>query len=1547
MLNKAMGMRSRTIALHLFCCALAAVFLLCSVSSLFAAKIRVVPSVSRVSPGESFYIDIVVEDIPSEGLNAVQFRLNVDAPGADVAGVLDLSQSKVDSVSVVTPIVIGPAVTDRSGIGEFFWSGVGPHGVLVMDNESLSNGTALYTFAHTNGAVPPSGEGTIARFYIATGSAVESERIEITLTEVMLLNSGDIYPVEVNEGAVVELRCTAQMPDLTGLTLSEATSVLENAGLIPGNIYEIDNHDGKYEFGKVLAQSYTSGTTLPCETAVDLAVNSPPLEVGNAVATDKPGDENGTVVLSWTPSSSDDVAGYRVYLVSGSESLLQEISTPLSTGTEISGLPNGQSSRIRITAFDQYGNESQGVVVAATPLDDLAPRITLDAVADGEFYISDLTPVINVQDVSAVTIVMLLNGVPYDGSPITSDGDYTLTVTVTDSAGNSTTETISFVIDRMPPVITVTGIEKGKYYNSDVVPVVTVTDEHLEGFRILLNGENFVSGTTVREEGVYELDITASDKAGNSSSDRYSFYIDKTSPISSVTVGTPQHRIDNTLFVTGSTSFTLSGKDEGVVSSGIERLEYSLNSGEWTPYQSSFALSSLDDGEVLIKFHAIDRAGNIEPDQTLSVTIDNTPPVSMVVIDDPKYIDADMTYITSSTILRIETTDTGAGVERVEYRIDTSPWQIYAPFKVAGEGVHTIYYRASDYLRNASETGSLQVIVDDTPPVTELSISGPRYDSPAGILFVSSNTVFTLSATDDLSGVASIEYRIDGGQWTPYAPFGISVEGEHTIEFRSRDNLGNTEEIKSVKVTVDNSPPSTEISPGEPKFSSPDGRLFVSSKTLFTLSASDYPAGVARTEYRIDDGQWLEYLPFTLSGEGMHRISYRSIDNLGNMEMEKTLVVIVDDTAPVTTINVGDPRYEKDGDLYISAGTEIDLSATDEGSGVKRIEYSIDSSSFIPYTGAITLDSFSEGTHTITYRSVDNLGTAEDARQLTVILDRTPPQTTLTASDPLAEGIINTVAPRTMFLLTATDNLSGVREIQYRIDDGNWQTYMARFSLSGLNAGIHTISFRATDYVDNIEDEGTITLRLIVVEVTKKISSEPVLLVAAWRDHHSHKSKRHDRGRKHKQEKPFRKAAFEAISDILSYAGIPYYVPDSEEEFKELLRSGVFNSYLLIDFRKEDLRRELRESVYYGDGLVFINTVPSRAEELEDLFGVEFKGRNRTRVFSLILPASEISDEAAMLCRGRTVRAEISAETARGYGFAGDSSGTSPVIIFNQYGRGRAILFNFDLSGCYDFDRVSELLINSINYVAPREHYIRPLDTLPVSITVTNSEEPVTIKITESIPYGTTAGGVTPEANVTEEVITWQRSLQAKERLGLKYYLFLPDKAGIFTMRTDLEYDNSGAYRLYDTYELAVEVSYNSSQLLESILSELQTLKEELKSLSSAEEDDEHDDYHRGHKRCHGRMDKDRHEAMEKVSKAIRLLYRINTGADSRKDAERNIRWILKAADSVRDLPVDVTKIRLDIDELLKIWQKKWYLAKPEKPEKRKKRIKDHHKGEK
>lgn len=248
--------------------------LIMQVAAANAATISLVPSSAIVNPGGNVSVDVVVDGIPQDGLDSVQFRLNTDQT-SNIVSVPDLSQAAANSISIALPLQMSSATGTSSGLGDFFLGGAGTNGVLAIDNQTLLNGSALFTYGETYGATLPSGGGSVARFMIHVGDSVAAQSFRLYLTDVMLLNSGNVYPLTDNEGTTIQVGCVATVPDLTGMTLADAQAALGAAELSVGKIYEIQN-DGTKPMGRVLQQSLAAGSKVICNSSVDLAINTAP-----------------------------------------------------------------------------------------------------------------------------------------------------------------------------------------------------------------------------------------------------------------------------------------------------------------------------------------------------------------------------------------------------------------------------------------------------------------------------------------------------------------------------------------------------------------------------------------------------------------------------------------------------------------------------------------------------------------------------------------------------------------------------------------------------------------------------------------------------------------------------------------------------------------------------------------------------------------------------------------------------------------------------------------------------------------------------------------------------------------------------------------------------------------------------------------------------------------------------------------------------------------------------------------------------------------------
>jgi hypothetical protein len=411
----------------------------------------------------------------------------------------------------------------------------------------------------------------------------------------------------------------------------------------------------------------------------------------------------------------------------------------------------------------------------------------------------------------------------------------------------------------------------------------------------------------------------------------------------------------------------------------------------------------------------------------------------------------------------------------------------------------------------------------NTPPETSLTIGGPKF-AVNNMVYLASSTPIELIAEDNPggSGVASTAYRIcnaiyDSGWITYTEPFyliGLS-DGTCQVDYNSTDNAGNVEPTKTITVFLDNTPSTTNITIGEPKYVT--GPTYVTMETPFTLEANDNTgSGVYSTSYRISNGTydsgWLfDSASFCLIAlaDGVYNIEYNSTDNLGNMEMPQTRGVILDSTPPTTTIDIGEPKYvDLTDNIYVSSATPFTLSAEDNpgGSGVASTFYRIYNTSYdtgwLEYSAPFYLAGVSDGEYSIDYYSTDNIGNTEPTNTATAILDNTPPTTTLTIGEPKYISDTTYVTPDTPFTLGAIDTGSGIYSIAYRIYsvtyDSGWLTYMKPLNLTWLCDGNYTIAFNSTDNVFNVENTNYFNVTLVGPDVNGdgKVDMSDIALAA-------------------------------------------------------------------------------------------------------------------------------------------------------------------------------------------------------------------------------------------------------------------------------------------------------------------------------------------------------------------------------------------------------------------------------------------------------------------
>ena len=232
---------------------------------------------------------------------------------------------------------------------------------------------------------------------------------------------------------------------------------------------------------------------------------------------------------------------------------------------------------------------------------------------------------------------------------------------------------------------------------------------------------------------------------------------------------------------------------------------------------------------------------------------------------------------------------------------------------------------------------------------------------------------------------------------------------------------------------------------------------WVTNKFVVEFTATDDRSGVATTYYSINDAEFVEGTSFEVSEPGIHKVSFYSVDQAGNVEDPKTGEVKIDETAPVTISNVID--------TWMNQNFTVELTATDDLSGVAKTYYSVNAAEYVKGT---SFEVSEPGIHKVSFYSVDLAGNKEAPKTIEIKNDVTAPKTTSNITDAWMNENFTVN-------LTANDDLSGVAKTYYSINDGE---YLEGTSFELSEAGVYKVKFYSMDYAGNEEEATTVEVKI-------------------------------------------------------------------------------------------------------------------------------------------------------------------------------------------------------------------------------------------------------------------------------------------------------------------------------------------------------------------------------------------------------------------------------------------------------------------------------------
>jgi peptidoglycan/xylan/chitin deacetylase (PgdA/CDA1 family) len=244
-----------------------------------------------------------------------------------------------------------------------------------------------------------------------------------------------------------------------------------------------------------------------------------------------------------------------------------------------------------------------------------------------------------------------------------------------------------------------------------------------------------------------------------------------------------------------------------------------------------------------------------------------------------------------------------------------------------------------------------------------------------------------------------------------------------------------------------------------------------SDSVTVTLAATDTGSGVSTIRYTTDGSQPTVFSPayggpFTVTSTTT--VKYGAWDNAGNVEPTKSHLIQIspetDTTPPLSAIACNGSTCSSG---WYAAPVNVELSATDDESGVAVIRYTLDGSEPTGSSTAFSGPFAISATRTVSFRAWDNAGNVEATKSQLLRIDTEAPSVVVISP---ANG--STVKGKVKVSADATDVASGVVQVSFRangtlIGTKTSAPYFVNWQTNKLPPGQYTLTAVAADAAGN------------------------------------------------------------------------------------------------------------------------------------------------------------------------------------------------------------------------------------------------------------------------------------------------------------------------------------------------------------------------------------------------------------------------------------------------------------------------------------------------